>query len=99
MPESVNEALQRSRDLSSLLAAIEQSIEEGELGEAVVLSRTLNERIRSWCQEPQDAENLLDADSRVQLLLGRTAALRSELMLHLRDSRRKRQAVQAYQTT
>ena len=85
--------------LSGLLEKIEKAIGEGELVDAVTLSRTLNARLRAHIGERLDPADVQASDARVRLLLGRTVTLRSELMKKLSGSQRRRQAARAYQTT
>ena len=85
--------------LTDLLGRIEQAIGEGELDDAVSLSRTLNARLRAHSGEFLDPADIEASDARVRLLLSRTATLRSELMKKLSSSRRRRDAARAYQTT
>ena len=93
------ERAEGSNSLSGLLEQIEQAIGEGELVDAVSLSRTLNARLRAHIGESMDSADIRASDARVRLLLGRTATLRSELMKKLSGSQRRRQAARAYQTT
>ncbi|MEZ5550088.1 MAG: hypothetical protein R3E82_04305 [Pseudomonadales bacterium] len=85
--------------LTDLLGRIEQAIGEGELADAVSLSRMLNSQLRARCGESLDPADLETSDARVRLLLGRTATLRSELMKKLSSSARRRDAARAYQIT
>ena len=95
MPESIP----GSATLTDLLGRIEHAIGEGELADAVSLSRTLNSRLRAHCGEFLDPADIEASDARVRLLLGRTATLRSELMKKLSSTSRRRDAARAYQTT
>ncbi|MCB1684374.1 MAG: hypothetical protein KDI31_07810 [Pseudomonadales bacterium] len=85
--------------LTDLLGRIEQAIGEGELADAVSLSRMVNSQLRARCGESLDPADLETSDARVRLLLGRTATLRSELMKKLSSSARRRDAARAYQIT